>query len=136
MKNKLIELWNSDLTRKEIADVLGVSKHWVIKYSRVLNLSHKPKEKWSKYKYSKDIIIEIVKNSTSIRQVLIGLGLVGCGGNYRCIHRVIKEYNIDISHFTGCGWLRGNNHNYTKVTPEQYLIYNENSHRTSYRITK
>jgi len=48
-----------------------------------------------------------VKNSKSYRQVLYKLGLKEAGGNYQQIKKYIKEYNFDISHFTGKVWNKG-----------------------------
>ena len=57
------------------------------------------KRKWT----NEDLVIA-VKNSASIRSVLIKIGLVPAGGNYRQVSQTIKDLNIDISHFTGMGW--------------------------------
>lgn len=48
-----------------------------------------------------------VKNSTSIRQVLMKLGLRLAGGNYAQIKKYIKLCKIDNKHFTGRGWNKG-----------------------------
>lgn len=48
-----------------------------------------------------------VKNSTSIRQVLQKLQLKAAGGNHAQINNAIKDYIIDIKHFTGRGWSKG-----------------------------
>ncbi len=50
---------------------------------------------------------EAVKSSTSIRQVLIKLGLREAGGNYAQIKKYISFYQINAMHFTGKGWNRG-----------------------------
>ena len=44
------------------------------------------------------------KKSFSIAGMCRELGLGTFGANYRRIHRAIKKYNIDTSHFTGKGW--------------------------------
>jgi len=48
-----------------------------------------------------------VKKSTSIRQVLMKIGLKLAGGNYAQIKKYIKIYKIDNKHFTGIGWSKG-----------------------------
>lgn len=53
-----------------------------------------------------DIYI-IIKESTSIAQVLNKLSLKPAGGNYRTFNRFIKKHNIDTSHFTGQLWSKG-----------------------------
>ena len=54
-----------------------------------------------KKKYSIDDVKEAAKISKSIAGVLRELGLRPVGGNYNTINRIIKENNVDISHFTG-----------------------------------
>lgn len=48
-----------------------------------------------------------IKNSTSVRQVLQKLRLKEAGGNYAQISHAIKDYDLDIGHFTGRGWSKG-----------------------------
>jgi Zn finger protein HypA/HybF involved in hydrogenase expression len=52
-------------------------------------------------------IYDIIKESTSIAQVLTKLGLKAAGGNYRTFDRFVKKNNIDTSHFTGMLWSKG-----------------------------
>ena len=54
-----------------------------------------------KPKYTNQQVEKAVKNSTSIRQVLIKLGLVPAGGNYESIKNLISSLNLDTSHFLG-----------------------------------
>ena len=54
-----------------------------------------------------DTLKKAVLGSTSIRQVLIKLGLREAGGNYDQVRKYIKEYGLDASHFKGRGWGRG-----------------------------
>lgn len=57
-----------------------------------------------KLRFSNSQLIEAIKDSSSIRQVLSKLGLVEAGGNYTTIKKRILSLGIDISHFTGKGW--------------------------------
>jgi hypothetical protein len=50
-------------------------------------------------KYSKQLLELIVKNSSSVAEVLRKLGLRQSGGNHSHITRRIKFYELDISHF-------------------------------------
>ena len=52
-------------------------------------------------KWTKENLIESVKSSYSIRQVLQKIGLKEAGGNYEQIKKYIKIYQIDSSHFLG-----------------------------------
>ena len=58
----------------------------------------------SKFKWTKEQLIQAVKNNLSIAGVCRELNLRPIGGNYKTIHYYIKEYNLDTSHFTGQGW--------------------------------
>ena len=58
--------------------------------------------------YSKEQFIDAVKNSYSIRQVLITLNVRPHGGNYRTVHKYIKLLDLNTDHFKGQGWNKGN----------------------------
>lgn len=60
-----------------------------------------------RHKYSVNDLKNAVKDSRSIAQVLIKLGIVPAGGNYQTIKRRIAKYCIDTSHFGGQGWNKG-----------------------------
>jgi 5-methylcytosine-specific restriction endonuclease McrA len=60
-----------------------------------------------KYKYTKDQLEIAVKESLNIRDLCKKLNIVPAGGNYKTINDKIKKWNVDISHFTGCGWNKG-----------------------------
>ena len=51
--------------------------------------------------------INAVAVSKSVRQVLILLNLKQAGGNYQTVRKLVKELNVDISHFTGQLWSKG-----------------------------
>ncbi len=57
--------------------------------------------------WSNDQLIEAVKNSTSVRQVLKKLGLALAGGNYSQIKKYIKEFDLKTDHMKGMGWNKG-----------------------------
>lgn len=82
-----------------------------------------------------DEIINVIKESTSVRQAILKLGLIPAGGNYETIHQYILKYNIDISHMTGMGWKKGNN---TPVVPAIPLSerLTENSYYSSHKLKK
>lgn len=60
-----------------------------------------------KHHYKKDLLSKICSESYSYRQCLNKMGIVPAGGNYACLKKYIKLYNIDISHFTLQGWSKG-----------------------------
>lgn len=90
-----------------------------------------------KNKYSIEDVIEAVKTSKSIRQVLDKLGVIAAGGNYSTINRFIKKHQIDISHFTGQGWRREKTFNPVKPITD-YLVKGNliQSHRLRLRLLK
>lgn len=59
--------------------------------------------------YTVDQVRNIVPSCVSYRQVLSKLGLKEAGGNYACIKKLMKENNIDFSHFTHQSSNRGKN---------------------------
>lgn len=66
-------------------------------------------------KYDKEWLEDLCKNSYSLAEVLRKAGRKQAGGNQETLKRKIKEYNIDISHFTGMLWNKGK----TKETDER-----------------
>lgn len=72
-------------------------------------------------KYTKELIQNICRESSSYRQCLNKLGLKEAGGNYACIKKKIKEYNIDISHFHHQAWNKGQKNESRKRPIEDYL---------------
>lgn len=58
-------------------------------------------------RYNKEMLEAVVKECYSISQVLTKLNLRPSGGNYRHIPKLIKKFEIDISHFKHQGWSKG-----------------------------
>jgi hypothetical protein len=83
---------------------------------------------------------EALKSSLSYRQALMKLGLKGAGGNYANLKKFVAENDIDVSHFTGQGHLRGKSHSWAKKVPlEEVLIENSsytNINRLRIRLLK
>jgi hypothetical protein len=73
-----------------------------------------------KKKYTDEQLIAAVKESTSIRQVLLYLGLAPRGGSYRTIHNAINKLNLDTSHFTGQAWSKSKVLN-KRISTDDYL---------------
>ena len=55
-------------------------------------------------KRPKEEFILAARDAMSIAGMCRNLGLKPSGGNYRLMHNAIRQYNIDISHFSGQGW--------------------------------
>jgi len=59
-------------------------------------------------KYTKELLESLVKESISYSQVVKKLGFTKTGGSpHRWIRKLIKRYDIDISHFKGQSWAKG-----------------------------
>ena len=78
---------------------------------------------------------QAAKSATSIRQVLIFLGLKAAGGNYVHIQRTLKDLEIDTKHFRGRAWRKGMP---TVVIPAKDLseVLVENSSYQSYKLKR
>jgi Zn finger protein HypA/HybF involved in hydrogenase expression len=83
-------------------------------------------------KYTEEQLIEAVKTSFSYRQVLVKLGVEPYGGNYSVLKNNIRKLNIDVSHMTGQGHLKGKNHNYNTRPIAELLV--ENSIYQSFKL--
>ena len=81
-----------------------------------------------------DLVIAVAE-SHSIAEVCRQLGIKAIGGNYRTVRTHIQRLQLDISHFRGMGWRRGNQ---LPVTPPRPLseILVEGSHYSSARLRK
>jgi len=90
-------------------------------------------------KYTNEEFIEAVKNSFSIRSVLKKIGVRPTGGNYEVAKRRIREMQLDVSHLTGQGHLKGKTHNWAKKIPIDKLLvkdsgYGVTSHQLKNRL--
>lgn len=89
----------------------------------------------SKRKWSKEQLEIAVKNNLSIAGVCRDLGLRPIGGNYKTIKFFIKEYNFDISHFTGQGWNTGTRfRSITKSIPLEDILSGKLSYRSTFNL--
>ena len=59
------------------------------------------------HKYSERDLRRAVKESTSLRQVLVKLHVAPYGGNYEVLKKALTYFQIDTSHFTGQSWNKG-----------------------------
>lgn len=62
----------------------------------------KRRERWTA-----ELVRSAVKQAWSIAGALRHLGLPAVGGNYARMHQAIREHELDTSHWTGKGHLRG-----------------------------
>ena len=87
-----------------------------------------------KTKYTLDDVKKAVKENVSIASVLRQLGLRPIGGNYRTINCIIKDNNLDTSHFTGQGWNVGLGFKPNKGVCDDDLYVRNSSYKCSWRL--
>lgn len=85
-------------------------------------------------KHTKEDYIKAAQNSFSIAQMCVELGVKPIGGNYQTIKNKIKEYNIDISHFTGRAWNQGKRYRMINKPKSLKKILKENSPYQSFKL--
>lgn len=84
-----------------------------------------------KKRLSDSAFIAAVKNNRSAAGVLRAIGLDPCGGgNYNTVRDLIKHLNLDTSHWTGKGHLRGKSNPNAQKRPMDYYL-RENSKVTN-----
>lgn len=80
-------------------------------------------------KYTKELLEEAVKQSTSVTGVLRYLGLKIAGGTHYHISKKIKKYNISTAHFESYLENLKKGQGCNKKKPEEYLIFDKNLDR-------
>jgi 5-methylcytosine-specific restriction endonuclease McrA len=76
-----------------------------------------------------------VKDSASIRSVLIKLGLVPAGGNYRQVAQTIKDLDLNTEHFTGMGWRKNRTFDFVPQRPLDEILV-QHSDFQSFKLKK
>lgn len=69
---------------------------------------------------SKEKAEEIVKNVYNVADFCRAVGWKPRGANYQVFYKYVKEYNLDISHFTGRKTNLGNK-NKIGITPKEFF---------------
>ena len=87
-----------------------------------------------KRKYSDDELRSAVIDNVSIAGVLRQLGLRPIGGNYKTITRLIKELDIDTSHFTGQGWNVGLEFKPNRSMVDSEIFIQDSPYKCSWRL--
>lgn len=89
-----------------------------------------------KNKRTKEEYEKAVKESLSIAEVCRKLNIKPIGGNYKTVSKAIKEYNIDISHFTGRAWNQGKRYRMIVKPKPLNEILCENSNYNNYSLRR
>ena len=85
-------------------------------------------------KYSVEDFKKAVADNVSVAAVLRQLGLRPIGGNYRTVHHLIKEHNLDTSHFTGQGWNVGLRFQPKKSISDDLVFVKDSNYKCSWRL--
>ena len=84
--------------------------------------------------YSIEDVKKAVAENKSVAGVLRQVGLRPVGGNYKTIRRIIEEYGLDTSHFTGQGWNVGLQFNPKPVITDDTVFVKDSNYRCSWRL--
>ncbi len=85
--------------------------------------------------WSAESLEDAVRDSSSIRQVMIKLRLVPAGGNYVQISREIKNRKINTAHFTGQGWSKGKTIPRSPMIPTKHILVSDSGFQ-SFKLKK
>ncbi len=73
--------------------------------------------------WSDDQLKDAVLAANSYRSVIIILGLIPAGGNYVQVQSRVKEFGLNVSHFTGKIWNKGTKyHSNSRPKLEELLV--------------
>lgn len=82
-------------------------------------------------RYNKQELEQAVRNSKTIKEVLIRLGLRAAGGSYKQFKRYCSEWEIDYSHFSTASDRAADLSRRTKIPMKQILVENSTYSRAS-----
>jgi len=85
-------------------------------------------------KYTKEEFVKAVEENYSVASVLKSLGLKATGGNYKLFHHRCQESNLDTSHFTGQGHLKGKTHDWTKKIALEEILIESSKYTSTYHL--
>lgn len=72
--------------------------------------------------FTKEEFVKAVKNNITIADTLRNIGLIPAGENYRTVHKFIRKYNLDTSHWLGRAHLKGKKRNLPKKPLSEILV--------------
>ena len=84
-----------------------------------------PRKKYTKH--TKEEFIKFVSESQSKSQLIRKMGGDGNGGGwYRMVNRLIRQWDVDTSHFTGQGWSKGKSldQSFKRIPNEEIFVEN------------
>lgn len=90
---------------------------------------------WSRRGYTQKEFIQAWNTSLSVAQVLVKLGKVPRGGNYKVAKATAKTLGLSDSHMTGQGWNTGDR--FRSFTPKMELsaiLVEESTYKSTYSL--
>jgi hypothetical protein len=87
-------------------------------------------------RYTDEEIIDAVRSSFSIRQVLRTLHLSPTGCNYKGMYAHFARLGVDTSHFTGQGHLRGKTHSWTPKRLLSDILIANSTYRDNHKLKR
>jgi hypothetical protein len=87
-------------------------------------------------RYSDQDLLEAVRSSFSVAQVLKILGRVPTGDNYKVFYRRATRLGLDTSHFTGQGHLKGKHHSWTPRRPLGEILVKDSTYRDRAKLKR
>lgn len=87
-----------------------------------------PANRTKSVKYTRESLVEVVGECTTLRQVLYRFNLRATGGNYVAMWQRIRRFKIDTSHFLGAAVNRGKT-SPRKRRPSEIMVLRANGSR-------
>ena len=88
------------------------------------------------YSFSESQFKDAVIKSFSRADVMRTLNLTIGGANYGNVRRLVKQLNLDISHWTGQGHLKGKTHNWTKKRLLSDILVEHSTYTSTSKLKK
>lgn len=89
-----------------------------------------------RYSFSEEQLHQAIRENFSLASTMRTLNLVVGGANYKKIHRLIRVLNINTSHWTGQGHLKGKTHNWAPTIPLSDIMIEKSDYGGSTSLLK
>jgi hypothetical protein len=83
-----------------------------------------------------DRFVAAVASNISIGGVLSELGCGVSGTNYRRVHNMVKDLQLDTSHWLGMGYLRGRKHSWSPSRPLSEILVERSTYHNLLQLKK
>lgn len=85
-------------------------------------------------KYSDEELIEAVRDSVSLAEVLRKLGIRDAGGNYVTLKQNIQRLGLDISHIGGQGWAKGKRSSFVRNRSLEEILVKDSTYTSTFNL--